>query len=88
MEFRLFSENCIFRPRRMKITITKYTLLKNTVKVPCNDMLIFFHDVYVRHNYLFNFRQKVQVFSDLYFCIDVMMEMGREDNLTTYFGST
>ena len=35
-----------------------------------------------------NFRQKLQLFSDIYVRIDIMMGMVREDTLTTYFGST
>ena len=35
-----------------------------------------------------NFRQKLRLFSDIYFCMDIMMGMVREDILTTYFGST
>ena len=34
-----------------------------------------------------NFRQKLHLFSEIYFCMDIMMGMVRGDNLTTYFGS-
>ena len=33
-----------------------------------------------------NFRQKLHLFSDIYFCMDIMMGMVREDNITTYLG--
>ena len=48
----------------------------------------YIYDVYDRHNYLLNFRQKLRLFSDIYYCMDIMMGMVREDILTTYFGST
>ena len=48
----------------------------------------YIYDVYDRCNYLLNFRQKLRLFSDIYFCMDIMMGMVREDILTTYFGST
>ena len=32
--------------------------------------------------------KKLRFFSDIYFCMDIMMGMLREDILTTYFGST
>ena len=35
-----------------------------------------------------NFRQKLRLFSDICFCMHIMMGMVREDILTTYFGST
>ena len=46
------------------------------------------YDVYDRHNYLLNFRQKLRLSSDIYYCVDIMMGMVREDILTTYFGRT
>ena len=72
----------------MKITRTKYTLPKTTLKTACNDVLILFFDVYVRQNYLLKFRQKLQPFSDIYFRIDNMMGMVTENFLTTYFRKT
>ena len=48
----------------------------------------YIYDVYDRHSYLLNFRQKLRLFSDIYFRMDIMMGMVREDFLTTYFGST
>ena len=35
-----------------------------------------------------NFGQKLRLFSDIYFCMDITRGMVREDVLTTYFGST
>ena len=35
-----------------------------------------------------NFGQKLRLFSDLYFCMDILMGMVREDISTTYFGSS
>ena len=35
-----------------------------------------------------NFAQKLRLFSDIYSCMDIMMEMVREDILITYFGNT
>ena len=35
-----------------------------------------------------NVTQKLLLFSDIYFCMDIMMGMVREDILTTYFEST
>ena len=35
-----------------------------------------------------NFGQKLRLLSDIYFFMDSMMEMVREDILTPYFGST
>ena len=87
MEFWLLAEYRIFRPRIFKITIKKSTLPEIKLKFACNDVLIFF-DVFDRHNWLLDFRQKLHLFSDIYFCIDIMMEMVREDTLTTLYGST
>ena len=50
--------------------------------------LFSFYDAYDRHIYLLNFRQKLRLFSDISFCMDIMTGMVREDILTTYFGST
>ena len=47
-----------------------------------------FYDVYDGHNYFLNFRQKLHLFLDIYFCMDIMMRMVREDTVTAYFGST
>ena len=46
--------------------------------------LFFVFDAYDRHNYFFNWRQKLHLFSDIYFCIDFMMGMFREDILGTF----
>ena len=46
-----------------------------------------FWDFYDKHNYSFNFRQKLHLFSDIYVCMDITMAMVREDKLATYFGS-
>ena len=35
-----------------------------------------------------NFNQKLRLFSDIYFCMDIMTGMVKEDISTTYFGST
>ena len=53
-------------------------------------MMCSFHiyAVYDRHNYLLNFKQKLRLFSDIFFCMNIMMGMVREDILTTYFGIT
>ena len=48
----------------------------------------YFYDVCDRHNQLLNFTQKLHLFSDIYICLDIMMEMVRENILITYFGST
>ena len=48
----------------------------------------YIYDDYDRHNYLLNFGQKLRLFSDIYFCMDIMTGMVREDILTNYFGST
>ena len=53
------------------------------VKVCSSDI----YDVYDRRNSLLNFTQKFSFFY-IFFRMNVMMEMVREDNLTTYFGST
>ena len=45
------------------------------------------YDIYVRRNLLLNFRQKLRLFSVIYFCMDIMMGMVQEDILTTYFGN-
>ena len=34
-----------------------------------------------------NFTQKLRLFSDICFCMDIMIGMVREDILTIYFGS-
>ena len=47
-----------------------------------------FYDVYDGHNYLLTFRQKLHLFSDIYFCMDIMMGIVRQDILIAYFGST
>ena len=47
----------------------------------------YFYDAYHRHNYLLNFRQKLGLFSDIYFCMDIIMGMVKKDILPTYFGS-
>ena len=47
-----------------------------------------FYDVYDRRNEFLNFRQKLRLFSDIYFCMDIMMGLVGDDFLTTYFGST
>ena len=88
MEIWLLSESRIFRPWILKTTITKYTMSTTTANTACNDVLFHFKDVYDRSNYLLNFRQKLRLFLDIYFCIDCMIEMAREDNLTTHFRST
>ena len=46
------------------------------------------YDVYDKRNYLSSFRRKLRLFSDIYFCMDIMTGMVSEDILTTYFGST
>ena len=59
--------------------ITKYTLPKTTLKtgvVPCS---LKFYNIYGRHEQLLNFRQKLHLFSDIYFCMDIMMGIVRED---------
>ena len=48
----------------------------------------YIYDVYDRHSGLLNFKQKLRLFSDIYFCMDIIMGMVREDSLTTSFGST
>ena len=48
----------------------------------------YIYDDYDRHNYLLNFGQKLRLFSDIYFCMDIMTGMVREDILTNYFGSS
>ena len=40
MKFSLLSENRIFRPQILEITITKYTLPETTLNTACNDVLI------------------------------------------------
>ena len=47
-----------------------------------------FHDIYARCNYFLNYREKLRLFLDIYFCMDIMTAMVREDILTTYSGST
>ena len=44
-------------------------------------------DVYYRHNYLLKSRQKLHLFSDIYFCMDIMMGMHKEDFSAACFGS-
>ena len=68
----------------LEITITKYTLPKTASKAECNDVLIFLFDVYCTHKCLSIFRQKVRLFSDFCFCMDIMMGMVKEDNSTTF----
>ena len=50
--------------------------------------LFYIYDVYDRHNYLSNFTQKLRLFLDIYFCMDIMMGIVKEDILIAYFGST
>ena len=47
----------------------------------------FIPDVHGRHNYLSNFRQKLPLFPRLYFCMDNMIGMVKDDGLTNHFGS-
>ena len=53
------------------------------LKIVCNDVLFSFFDVYDGRNELLNFTQKFYLFSDIYFCMDIMMGVVREDKLTT-----
>ena len=39
-EIWLLAENRIFRPQILKITLTKYTMPKTTLKIACNDVVI------------------------------------------------
>ena len=89
MEFWLLSENRIFRPWILRITITKYSLPETTLKTACNDLLVLIFLTFMIDiiNYWI-FWQKLHLFSDICFCMDIMMGMVRKDNLTTYFGST
>ena len=48
----------------------------------------YIYNVYDRRNYLLNFRQKLRLFLDIHFRMNIMMEMVREVTLTIYFGST
>ena len=50
-------------------------------------MMGFFNEVYGTHSYLLKFGQKFNLFSEIHLCMDVLLEMVREDILTTYFGS-
>ena len=68
--------------------MTKYALPDTTLNTTCNYVLILFYDLYDRHNYFLNFGQKLRLFSDIYFSMDIMTGMVKEDNLTIYFGST
>ena len=43
---------------------------------------------YDRHNSLLSFKQKLHLFPDIYFSMDIMIDIVREDNITTYFEST
>ena len=47
----------------------------------------YFYDAYDRHNQLLKFSQELHLFLDIYFVMNIMMEMVREDILTTHFGS-
>ena len=49
---------------------------------------IYFSDVYEKHNYLLNFGQKLHLFLDVYFRMDIIKGTVREDVLNTYFRST
>ena len=44
------------------------------------------YDVYERHNYLMNFRQNLRLFLGIYFCMDFMMGMVRENTVSSCFG--
>ena len=48
----------------------------------------YFYDVYDGHNYLLKITPKLNPFFGLSFCTDIMMDMVREDILTTCFGCT
>ena len=87
-EFWLLSENRIFRQRILKITITKVHCQKLDWKSRLMVCSFYIYDVYDRHNFLLNLRQKLRLFSDISFCMDIMMGMVTEDILTTFFGST
>ena len=50
--------------------------------------LLIFYDVYDGPNYLLNFRQKLHLFLDIYFCMDIMMGIVRQDILIAYFENT
>ena len=86
-EFSLLSDNRIFGPQILKLPITKCTLPKTTKKHRVMICSFYIYHVYDRHNYLLNFGQKLHLFSDIYFCMDIIMGMVREDILTTYFGN-
>ena len=87
LEFRLISENRIFWPQILKITKTMFTLPKTTIKTACNDVLFLLKFMTETINF-WSWDKKLHLFLDIYFCMDIMMEMVREDVLTTYFGST
>ena len=67
MEFWLLADNRIFRPWIMRISIRKYTLSKSALKTTCNVVLFLFYFVYERQNLFLNFRQKLHLFSDIFF---------------------
>ena len=46
------------------------------------------HDVFEKHYYMLNFRQKSYPFSDSKFCTDIMMGSFRKDNFITFSEST
>ena len=88
MEFWLLSENRLFRPQILKINKTKYTLPKTTLNTACNDVLIIFLGRLWLTQLNIEFYSKVTLFLDIYFCMDIMRGIVREDILIAYFGST
>ena len=87
MKFWVLSENRIFRPWILKITITKYTLPETTIKAACNDVLVFLTTYTIDIINYWILDKSYAFFQTFIFCMDIMMGMVREDNLTTYFGS-
>ena len=42
-------------------------------------------EIYDRHDQLLNFPQKLQLFSVIYYCMDIIMGMIKQDVLIAYF---
>ena len=72
--------------RTEHINRKKFTLPNIALNNASNILLFFNPDVYEWHNYLLNFWQKVHIFSNNWFRIDIMIRMARKDLLIAHFG--
>ena len=83
MKIWLLSENRIFWPWILKISRTKYTLPEATWRIACNIVLIFFITFMSDIINCWTLDKNYAFFSDIYFRMDIIMGMLREDFLTT-----